>query len=414
MNNSSLYSSLLLLAALGLSACGGGGGDDDSDTSAGTETATEIPPATTDADDVCLNYSGVQTLAEITAKGFTADGQGTCRLARNHEALAEMGVDTVRMASWSGAGAAVAVIDSGFRVSHEAIRGQVQSVAAYHDDNANYQLDSGEKTVDDAAITVAAHGTAIAALLAGQEVGVAPGAGLWLKATGDENPYTRDLAIATLDALVYENLDIINHSTDLFGDGLIYRSAGDDETGILPTLLTGQAVIAAAAGNTGLDLSDALDTAQARVADLQSFLDFPEQAAHVLLVGVYDAAARDIALFSNHPGHRQAVQARFLAAAGTTLETASSGADTAYRNVSGTSFAVPLVAGALAVVMEADPRLTPMAAADILLATARRPAELGYGLTCTSDTERGTFTSDCGAMKFGRGILDLAAAVARL
>ena len=62
-----------------------------------------------------------------------------------------MGVDSVRMAGRSGENIPVAVIDSGFRVTHEAIAAQVQSVAAYHDVNQNYRLDGGEKIIGDAA-----------------------------------------------------------------------------------------------------------------------------------------------------------------------------------------------------------------------------------------------------------------------
>ena len=383
----------ILLIALGLSAY---------DSAFAAETA-----------DVCLNYDGTQTHAEITAKGFVTDDSGDCRLALNHEAFASMGVDRIRMAGRSGANIPVAVIDSGFRVTHEAIAAQVQSVAAYHDLNENYRLDDGEKILGDAAKIVAAHGTGVAALLAGQGVGIAPGAGLWVKAAGDENPYTRDLAIATIDALEAEGIGILNHSIDLFSDGLIYRSAQDDETGILPALAASRAVIVTAAGNTGLDLSGSLDYAHSQVPALTCFLDVPEEAAHVLFVGIYDETEQDIALDSNYPGYRTNVQARFLTVTGTSLDTASSGSDSAYRNVGGTSFGTPLIAGALAILREAGPRLTPPEAAGILLQTARRPAEAGYGQTCTSDTDLGTFAADCGAMKLGMGILDLPAALAQ-
>ena len=141
------------------------------------------------------------------------------------------------------------------------------------------------------------------------------------------------------------------------------------------------------------------------------FLDVPEEAAHVLFVGIYDETEQDISIDSNYPGHRPNVQARFLTVTGTSLDTASSGDDSAYRNVGGTSFGTPLIAGALAILREADPRLTPPEAAGILLQTARRPAAAGYGQTCTSPTDLGTFATDCGAMKLGMGILDLPAAL---
>lgn len=49
--------------------------------------------------------------------------------------------------------------------------------------------------------------------------------------------------------------------------------------------------------------------------------------------------------------------------------------------------------------------------AHILLDTADRPARLGYGTTCSQTTSKGTFTSDCGAMKYGRGVMNVMAAI---
>ncbi len=386
-----------VLAMLLLTACGGGGGADD-----GTSATRS---------DACLNYDGVQDRVVITERGFEADAQGNCRLTRNHEALALSGVDRVRLAGWSGAGVDMAIVDSGFRVTHEAITLQVRTVAGYSDANANYLLDSGEKLFDDAAPLVGAHGTAVAALAAGSEVGVAPGAGLWLKSMGDENPYTRDLAIATTDALLNEGLGIVTHANTLYWDGLIYRTVSNDVTGILPAIRSTEAVVTAAAGNEGRDLSGLLDQAAAAEPTLMSFLDSPDEARHVVLVGAYDPSLDDLDDFSNLPGHRANVQARFIVAAGGDLLSASSGGDADYRPVEGSSFATALVSGAIAVLREVNPNLTPVEAADVLLQTASRPAALGYGADCLSDTDLGTFSGDCGAMKFGAGIMNLLEAV---
>jgi subtilisin family serine protease len=382
-----------------LSACGSGGSNDD--------TASPV------SDDACYNYTGIQDSAEIASRGFVSDAQGICRLQRNHEALALSGVDRMLMEGWSGANVMLAIVDSGFRLTHESVAPQVQMVAAYSDANANYRLDSGEKVLDEAAPLVAAHGTAVTALAAGQGVGVAPGAGLWLKSLGDENPYVRDLAIATTDALANEGLGIINHSNSLYWEVMIYRNAANDGTGILPAILLTDAVVTSAAGNEGRDLSALLDQAEATDASLASFLDTPAEARHVLLVGALDRNLADLDDFSNFPGHRETVQARFLVAAGGNLQTASSGGDNEYRTVEGTSFATPLVSGAMAILQEVNPSLTPVEAADLLLQTAQRPSQLGYGTNCRTDTDLGSFDSDCGAMKFGAGIMDLPAAVAR-
>jgi len=404
---------LALLGILGLSACSSGTPSSSVDEQT-TPSETPAPVVETPAaPDACPNYAGVQTQAELTDRGFVPVASGDCELARNHRALALSGVDQVRMDGWDGRNVAVAVIDSGYRVTHEALRDHVLSVAAYHDANANYQLDAEDKAVNDAAEIIGAHGTAVAGLLAGRGIGVAPTAGLWLKALRDENPLVRDVAIAIDDALLVEGQKLVNVSLDLFSNVLIYRTAASDNSGILAAMAQSQAVVVSAAGNSGLDLSDALDDAQSRKADMHSFLDQPAEAAHVLLVGVYDETTQDLAVYSNHPGHRASAQARFAVTAGANVESASSGGDNVYRAVGGTSFSTPIISGALAILLEANPRLGPVEAAKILLETAQRPARLGYGTTCTTTTALGSFSSDCGAMRFGQGILDLPAALAR-
>jgi len=70
-----------------------------------------------------------------------------------------------------------------------------------------------------------------------------------------------------------------------------------------------------------------------------------------------------------------------------------------------------MVSGALAILLEVNPRLNAIQAAKVLLDTADRPASLGYGTTCSSTTPKGTFITDCGAMKFGRGLMNVPKAI---
>lgn len=430
---------LAILLSLGLTACGGGGGGSGTanpiDPGAGTGGTN--PPVTTadactniDGDqasvppghtasgttctlvDACLNYDGNQTLVEIADKGFVRDdASGNCQLERNHAALSTTGIDVVRMAGYTGNGIGVAIVDTGYLPDHSEYVNSLVVAASYHDANANYILDAGEKVDGDYSTDVPEHGTAVTSQAGGMKSGTAPACSLYLK--GVHGRMDASLFIATKDAIQSEGLPVINHSNAIASDSMIYwsASAGYDPTGLMSVLSNSGSVLVASAGNSASSLSDSFDSIKAVAPEFESFLDYPQEAENFLAVGAYDREKSGLALYSNYPGHRGSFQSRFIVAGDYAYEAASSTGSNAFEWVLGTSAAAPQVSGAIAVLMEAKPGLTAIEAAQILLDTASRPASLGYGQTCSVTTDLGTFSSDCGAMKFGRGLMDLPAAM---
>lgn len=230
---------LAILLSLGLTACGGGGGGSGTanpiDPGAGTGGTN--PPVTTadactniDGDqasvppghtasgttctlvDACLNYDGNQTLVEIADKGFVRDdASGNCQLERNHAALSTTGIDVVRMAGYTGKGIGVAIVDTGYLPDHSEYVNSLVVAASYHDENANYILDAGEKVDGDYSTDVPEHGTAVASQAGGMKSGTAPACSLYLK--GVHGRMDASLFMATKDAIQSEGLPVINHST---------------------------------------------------------------------------------------------------------------------------------------------------------------------------------------------------------
>jgi|GEM_PF-5543112 len=433
--------SLAILLSLGLTACGGGGGGSPtpvSDTGAyDPGTGASLSPVTMadactniDGDqasvpsgytvsgstctltDACLNYDGDQSVAELAPKGFVRDdASGNCQLERNHAALSTTGIDVVRMAGYTGDGVPVAVIDTGFLPTHTEYSSQIMSAASYTDENDDFVLDAGEKSVNDYDVETSYHGTAVAGQLVGQKAGAAPRAMIHLKGIHGNQPRTADQIIAAKDAIQVEALPVISVSADLGYGNLLYRSQYSDETGLLSVLYPTGSVMVFGSGNEASDLSYWYDYAKDYDSTIDSFLEHPDEADNVLFVGAYDQAKSELALYSNYPGYRKSFQERFIVSGDYTFDTASNEGDSAFRTGTGTSLATPQVSGAIAILMAAKPGLTAVDAAQILLDTAKRLPEWGYGKTCTVTTDLGTFTTDCGAMKFGRGLMDVPKAI---
>lgn len=183
------------------------------------------------------------------------------------------------------------------------------------------------------------HGTAVAALAAGASEdarGVAPAAGiLSIRVTGGDGASDAFALAQGIFAAVDAGAQVINISlggyatSSVLGDAVEYA------------LAAGVAVVAAS-GN-----------------DQAAQLAWPAAYPGVVSVGAVDAAGRQ-AIFSNSG---QTLQ---LTAPGYAVQTAGLGGTRV--GFSGTSASAPVVAGAIAAVMSTSPGLTPLQAADVLIA----------------------------------------------
>lgn len=210
------------------------------------------------------------------------------------------------------------------------------------------------------------HGTAVAALAAGQAAdapGIAPAANLLsIRVTSDDGRSDAFSVALGIYKAVEAGAKIINISLGGYGTNAALDSA-------IEYASTQGVVLVAAAGN-----------------DQAARLTWPAADPRVVSVGAVDAAGQQV-IFSNSSRQLQ------ITAPGLGLQTAWS--DGSRIIFSGTSGSAPIVAGAIAAVMSQDPSLTPALAWQILQSHANEAGAPG------SDPD------------YGNGVLNLGWAMAR-
>lgn len=343
-----------------LAACGGGGGG-----SPGGGVTTPAPPMlTTPA--AAPAPAPVIAPAPVVAPVATPSISGT-EYKRN-AGLALIKPEAAWTRGATGAGITVAVIDSGVNTGQTDLAGRVTAV-----DFTSGR--TGEPTSD--------HGTQVAGVIASGfngafTVGVAYEAnilGLRVDEAGtcdDECKFnSHDIALA-LDYARTHGARVVNMS--LGND----TGSGSEARAAMKRAVDAGMVIVASAGNDG-----AADPGfPARYAVDARY------AGALIAAGALNASGSDLASFSDRAG---VAKEGYLAAPGqsirTNCTTTSSGSTCSV--VSGTSFAAPHIAGALALLLDGFPNITGRDAVDILLRSARDMGEPGTDTT------------------FGRGALDI-------
>ena len=263
--------------------------------------------------------------------------------------LASSRVEYAHAAGLRGRGQIVSVIDEGFRLSHEALRDRKFFDPGYD-------------------VGLADHGTAVASVLAGDAVGmvgIAPSADLAL-GRFDSSAH---LARATWQAL---SLGAVaqNNSwgyTDLPATptGVSRAFAGPDGADYLDALkaYASEGVVVFAVSN------DETRTQSLVMEALPKMLPSLEPGWLAVVNAVPDFDAERI-LSAQRLSAGCLDAARWCLAADGGWDAANAASDTAYRFVTGSSFAVPQVSGALALLGEAFPNLTPHQLRIRLLASA--------------------------------------------
>lgn len=387
-----LGSTLLLLAA-----CGGAGEEDGS---GGGDYSVNVPAAPDSGGSGILGSYFVSSFAPYEA--LAADLRASALYAiqqvswsfnsapatlRNSFAPVSARVEYAHAAGLTGKGQVVSIVDAGFRTSHEAFADNVVS------------RQNG--------LPVDSHGTAVASVVAGFSptmVGIAPNASL---ALGSYDT-TATLAAATnaartLGAVAQNNswgfvdasgatltVSGANFAT-IFGAGNAYSAALADYAaeGVVVFALSN------VAGDTSAGLMDALPVL------------LPELESGWLAVGnaIPDFDADGINSVDLVSSACQEAAAWCLLADGT-WTAASAVSDTSYDFGVGSSFAAPQVSGALALLAEAFPALTPhdlrlrlLASADNGFFTPTAWLEIENGLKHGYDTT------------YGHGFLDIRAAL---
>lgn len=387
----------LLLCATLLSACGGGD-EDPIDLSGPKPGAAPTPqPASVLSQFFRLTFADLEddaralrnsALYRVQNLAFHLDSNGDGRRQPgeviNSYPLASSRIDYAHAAGLSGAGATVAILDEGFWTTHEAISGKIAAVV------------SNDRTVSD-------HGTAVASIVAGESatmIGVAPDARLILGRYGSD-VLNAGLMQAARDAKAVA----VNNSWG-FDGYFVNRADFSDFSAEFPQYLQSLKDYTAD-GVTVFALPNWTSGPPTLMEALPVFV--PELEAGWISVAngeaVFDSASVTAASLVSAPC---GITARWCVTAEGTWHTATGGSNTAYETQTGTSFAAPMVAGALALLAEAFPNLTPHQLRVRLLASADDDFR---GFVAAGSVELAKGFRKSYSTEFGHGFLDLRAAL---
>ncbi|MGA9098944.1 MAG: S8 family peptidase [Methanotrichaceae archaeon] len=266
-----------------------------------------------------------------------------------------------------GDGVTIALIDTGADSNHEALAGKIVAFKDFVNNKTTPYDDNG-------------HGTHCASLIAGRgDVGVAPGSNLVVVKVMD-----KDGSCYLSDAI--KALDWCLENKNRYGIKIISFSVGGDIPSGGTSLLDDACnrvveqglVMCVAAGNSGPSPGSIV---------------IPGDAENVITVGAIDDSGLILDKSSRGPLSDGEIKPD-LVTLGVDVVSALAGSKDGYSYMSGTSMAVPQVAGAAAVLLEAQPDLKPADVKRILLKSADNLGQpvpdntYGYGaLNITSALE---------------------------
>lgn len=262
-----------------------------------------------------------------------------------------------------GEGVTIALIDTGADANHQSLKNKVVAFKDFVNNQTAPYDDNG-------------HGTHCASLIAGDEVGVAPGSKLVVIKVMD-----RDGACYLSDAI--KALDWCLENKDRYGIKIVSFSVGGENPSDGSSLLDEACnrmveeglVMCVAAGNSG---------------PTPGSIVIPGDAENVITVGAIDKRGAIFERSSRGPAANGEIKPD-LVTMGVDVVSALAGSKDDYSSMSGTSMAVPQVSGAAAVLLEAQPDLKPADVKRVLLKTADDLGQSGpdniYGYGALNVTE---------------------------
>jgi hypothetical protein len=315
------------------------------------------------------------------------------------EQLGLIGVDGLHACGLSGEGVVVGVLDTGFTLEHQAfshLAVQAQRDFVNDDDNTADQPGDPAGQHD--------HGTKVLSLLAGLDpghyAGAAPQVTVILAKIDDlevDEPYEDDWWVAGLEWIEAQGADLATGSIGYCVDCPPERMDGQTE----PTTIAANVAI-----ENGLIL---VNSAGNRGPD-EMTINAPADADLLIAVGSTTVDAYVVRDSSRGPTWDGRIKPDVMAP-GAGVWLVDPGTQDQYVQGSGTSYAAPLVAGVIAMLLEAYPGTTPAGMHALLTSTASQAeeptSEYGWGLvsgpdaaglycTCEDKDQDGHFLESCG------------------
>jgi len=269
--------------------------------------------------------------------------------------VAMLGIPRLHEMGLSGKGVRIAVLDAGFDTTHPAVRGL--KILAFRD----FVQELAEDTLDTSPTLMGDnHGLAVLSVLGGYDeghlVGPAYGAEFILARTENtawEWPLEEDAWIAAAEWADSLGADIISSS--------VGYTTWDDGTGYSPEDLDGDTPRITQAADEAVRRGILVVAAAGNEAQTEwGSLLCPADGDSVIAVGAVDRD-RKVASFSSRGPTADGRIKPDLAALGVDVTAAwKEDGELGYRQISGTSFAAPLVAGLAALILQAHPDWEPI------------------------------------------------------
>ncbi len=274
---------------------------------------------------------------------------------------------------FSGQGIIVAMFDTGFRTTHQAFEqlisegrllGQYDFI--FNDDTVQNQADDWASAQD--------HGTSTWSVLGGWApgdlIGPAYGASFLLAKTEDvrsETAVEEDNWVAALEWADSLGADVISSSLS-YSDWYSYED------------FDGATATTTIAANTCASLGIMLSNSAGNEGPDAGTIGAPVDAYDILSVGAVNSGYSITSFSSRGPTYDGRIKPE-VCAMGQSDRCADGTGDLVYTYKSGTSFSAPLVGGAVATLMSANPQLTPLQVRKALMETASTAATPGntYG-----------------------------------